>query len=83
MSPKAAGERLLNAIGHRGDEIDAELEELTEMRDQPAGMVRITGGKQVPRTTVLPEPPPAFAGVLAGGQRAARDKCGKPKAALR
>jgi DNA-binding transcriptional LysR family regulator len=55
VSPTAAGERLLNAIGHRFDEIDAELDELTELRDKPAGTVRITCGEHVLRTTLLPK----------------------------
>ncbi|SSW65835.1 LysR family transcriptional regulator [Achromobacter agilis] len=55
VSPTTAGERLLNAIGHRFDEIDAELDELTEMRDKPAGTVRITCGEHVLRTTLLPK----------------------------
>ncbi|GAA0749365.1 LysR family transcriptional regulator [Ideonella azotifigens] len=55
VSPTAAGERLLNAIGHRFDEIHAELDELTEMRDKPAGTVRITCGEHVLRTTLLPK----------------------------
>ncbi|WP_069865770.1 LysR family transcriptional regulator [Pseudomonas citronellolis] len=55
VSPTAAGERLLQAIGHRFDEIDAELEELTDMRDKPAGTVRITCGDHVLRTTLLPK----------------------------
>src|SRR6516225_9721256 len=42
VSPTAAGERLMTAIGHRFDEIDAELDALTELRDKPAGTVRIT-----------------------------------------
>ena len=54
VSPTAAGERLLNAIGHRFDEIGAELDELTQMRDKPAGTVRITCGEHVLRTTLLP-----------------------------
>jgi len=54
VSPTAAGERLLQAIGHRFDEIDAELEVLTDMRDKPAGTVRITCGDHVLRTTLLP-----------------------------
>ena len=54
VSPAAAGERLLNAIGHRSDEIAAELDELTQMRDKPAGTVRITCGEHVLRTTLLP-----------------------------
>ncbi|MFT4066790.1 LysR family transcriptional regulator [Paraburkholderia sp.] len=55
VSPTAAGERLLKTIGHRLDEIDAELDELTEMRDKPAGTVRITCGEHVLRTTLLPK----------------------------
>ncbi|EYS97604.1 LysR family transcriptional regulator [Cupriavidus sp. SK-4] len=55
VSLTAAGERLLNAIGHRLDDIDAELDELTEMRDKPAGTVRITCGEHVLRTTLLPK----------------------------
>jgi DNA-binding transcriptional LysR family regulator len=55
VSPTAAGERLLKAIGHRFDEIEAELDELTEMRDKPAGTVRITSGEHVLRTTLLPK----------------------------
>jgi len=55
VSPTAAGERLLNAIGNRFDEIDAELDELTKMRDKPAGTVRITCGEHIVRTTLLPK----------------------------
>ncbi|TLX53985.1 LysR family transcriptional regulator [Stutzerimonas nosocomialis] len=54
VSPTPAGERLLQAIGHRFDEIEAELDELTEMRDKPAGTVRITCSDHVLRTTLLP-----------------------------
>jgi DNA-binding transcriptional LysR family regulator len=38
----AAGARLLRAIGPRLDEIDAELTSLGELRDKPAGMIRVT-----------------------------------------
>jgi len=55
VSPTVAGERLLNAIGHRFDEIGAELDELTELRDKPGGTVRITCGEHVLRTTLLPK----------------------------
>lgn len=55
VSPTSAGERLLNAIGHRFDEIGAELDELTSMRDKPAGTVRITCGEHILRTTLLPK----------------------------
>ena len=55
VSPTAAGERLLRAIGHRFDEIEAELDVLTELRDKPAGTVRITCGDHVLKTTLLPK----------------------------
>ncbi|MFJ4048969.1 LysR family transcriptional regulator [Pseudomonas hunanensis] len=55
VSPTAAGERLLNAIGHRFDEIESELDQLTELRDKPAGTVRITCGDHILRTTILPK----------------------------
>lgn len=55
VSPTVAGERLLQAIGHRFDEIETELDALTELRDKPAGTVRITCGDHVLRTTLLPK----------------------------
>src|SRR6478609_11172332 len=55
VSTTAAGERLLKAIGHRFDEIESELDKLTEIRDKPAGTVRITCGEHVLRTTLLPK----------------------------
>jgi len=51
----AAGERLAQAIGHRFDEIEAELDALTALRDKPAGTVRITCGDNVLRTVLLPK----------------------------
>lgn len=55
VSPTVAGERLLQAIGHRFDEIEAELDVLTELREKPAGLVRITCGDHVLRKTLLPK----------------------------
>lgn len=55
VSPTVAGERLLQAIGHRFDEIEAELDVLTQLRDKPAGTVRITCGDHVLRKTLLPK----------------------------
>jgi DNA-binding transcriptional LysR family regulator len=55
VSPTAAGERLMLAIGHRFDEIEAEMDVLTAMRDKPAGTVRITCGDHIVRTTLLPK----------------------------
>lgn len=55
VSPTAAGERLLQSVAHRIDEIEAELDMLTELRDKPAGIVRITCGPNVLKTTLLPK----------------------------
>ncbi|HHW4681512.1 MAG TPA: LysR family transcriptional regulator, partial [Xylella taiwanensis] len=55
VSPTAAGERLLKAIGTHIDEIEAELNILTELRDKPAGTVRITCGPNILRTTLFPK----------------------------
>ncbi|MDQ8032596.1 MAG: LysR family transcriptional regulator [Bordetella sp.] len=54
VAPTAAGERLMQAIGHRFDEIEAELDALTELRDKPAGTVRITCGDHVLAAILLP-----------------------------
>jgi DNA-binding transcriptional LysR family regulator len=55
VSPTTAGERLVNAIGHRLEEIEAELDALTALRDKPAGAVRITCSDQVLRDTIWPK----------------------------
>jgi DNA-binding transcriptional LysR family regulator len=55
VSPTTAGERLMHAIGHRFDEIEAELDALTALRDKPAGIVRITCGDNVLHTVLLPK----------------------------
>ncbi|MDA8446317.1 LysR family transcriptional regulator [Paracidovorax valerianellae] len=55
VSPTPAGERLMHAIGHRFDEIEAELDALTALRDKPAGTVRITCGDNVMHTVLLPK----------------------------
>jgi DNA-binding transcriptional LysR family regulator len=55
VAPTAAGQRLAHAIGHRFEEIEAELDALTELRDKPAGTVRITCGDHVLRTVLLPK----------------------------
>jgi DNA-binding transcriptional LysR family regulator len=60
VAPTAAGERLMQAIGHRFDEIDAELDALTALRDKPAGMVRITCGDNVLHTILLPRLAPVL-----------------------
>ncbi|EKK5523810.1 LysR family transcriptional regulator [Enterobacter hormaechei] len=55
VSVTAAGERLLQSVGHRIDEIETELDMLTALRDKPAGTVRITCGPNVLKTTLLPK----------------------------
>jgi len=62
VAPTAAGERLAQAIGHRLDEIEAELDALTALRDKPAGTVRITCGDNVLRTVLLPKVVPLLRG---------------------
>src|SRR4051795_9410344 len=42
VAPTEAGERLLATIGPRFDEIEAELSALSELREKPAGTVRLT-----------------------------------------
>jgi len=41
VSPTEAGERLLQGIGPHFDEIEAQVDALSELRDKPAGTVRI------------------------------------------
>jgi DNA-binding transcriptional LysR family regulator len=55
VSPTPAGERLMHAIGDRLDEIEAELDALTAVRDKPAGTVRITCGDFVLQSVLLPK----------------------------
>jgi DNA-binding transcriptional LysR family regulator len=54
VSPTAAGERLLRTIGPRFDEIEAELDALSDLRERPAGTVRITVGDHPYRTVLWP-----------------------------
>lgn len=42
VSPTVAGERLLQPVGHRIEEIEAERDALSELWDKPAGTIRIT-----------------------------------------
>lgn len=60
VSLTAADERLLNTIGSRFDEIEAELDMLTALRDKPAGTVRITCGPNVLHTILLPKLAPVL-----------------------
>lgn len=52
VEPTEAGERLVRTIGPRFDEIDAEVAALSDLREKPAGTIRITAGEH-PAYTVL------------------------------
>jgi len=54
VAPTEAGERLLRALGPRFDEIEAELAELSELRDKPAGTIRITSGEHAAQAILWP-----------------------------
>ncbi len=52
--PSEAGEHLLGAIGPHFDGIEAELAALSELRDKPAGAIRITTGIHAAQAIVWP-----------------------------
>lgn len=54
VAPTEAGERLLRTVGPRFDEIDAELAALSELREKPAGTIRITTGEHAADTILWP-----------------------------
>src|SRR5215207_7089141 len=55
VSPTEAGERLLRSVAPRLEEITAELASLTELREKPAGTVRITATEFAIDTVLLPK----------------------------
>src|SRR3982750_54726 len=55
VSPTDAGERLLRNIGPRFEEIEAELDALSELREKPAGTIRITVGAPPYKTVLWPK----------------------------
>jgi DNA-binding transcriptional LysR family regulator len=55
LAPTEAGERLLNALGPRFEEIEAELAAVSELRDQPAGTIRITATENATETILVPK----------------------------
>ncbi|MCA3829454.1 MAG: LysR family transcriptional regulator, partial [Burkholderia sp.] len=55
VAPTEAGERLLQNLAPRFDEIEAELSALAELRDKPAGTVRINATDYVIRTLLWPK----------------------------
>src|SRR5258706_13831091 len=54
VSPTEAGERLLDTVAPRFEEIETELAALSELRDKPAGTVRITAADHAASTVVWP-----------------------------
>jgi DNA-binding transcriptional LysR family regulator len=54
VAPTQAGERLLNAIGPRLDDIDSELAALGALREKPAGNIRITTADHPGEAILLP-----------------------------
>jgi DNA-binding transcriptional LysR family regulator len=54
VAPTEAGERLLHSVGPKIGEIEAELSALAELRDKPAGTIRITAGEHSAETILWP-----------------------------
>ena len=54
VAPTEAGERLLRTVGPRFDEIDADLAALSELREKPAGTIRITAGEHAAESILWP-----------------------------
>jgi DNA-binding transcriptional LysR family regulator len=54
VSPTEAGERLVRTVGPKFEQIDSELSSLTELRDKPAGNIRITTGEHAAHAVLWP-----------------------------
>ena len=54
VTPTQAGERLLLTIGPKFDEMDAELGALSELREKPAGTLRITATEYAAEAILMP-----------------------------
>src|SRR4051794_30343093 len=55
VSPTEAGERLLQTVGPRLEEIDAELVALSEFREKPTGTIRLTAVDYVVDSLLWPK----------------------------
>jgi DNA-binding transcriptional LysR family regulator len=55
VSPTAAGERLLQTVGPRFEEIEAEIASVRELRDKPAGTIRITATEYAADAILVPK----------------------------
>src|SRR5215213_9019288 len=54
VSPTEAGERLLRTVGPRFEEVDAELAAVTELREKPAGTIRLTATENAAASVLWP-----------------------------
>jgi DNA-binding transcriptional LysR family regulator len=54
VSTTQAGERLTRSLGPRFDEIEAELASILELRDKPAGTIRITTSAHAAEAILMP-----------------------------
>jgi DNA-binding transcriptional LysR family regulator len=54
VAPTEAGERLLQTIAPRFEEIEQALVALAELRERPAGTIRITAGEHAARSVLQP-----------------------------
>src|SRR3989475_8475748 len=54
VSPTEAGKRLPQTVGPRSEEIEAELESLSELREKPAGTIRISAGEHAVNSVLSP-----------------------------
>ena len=54
VSPTEAGERLLETVAPRFEEIETELAALSALRDKPAGTIRITTAEHAANTVLWP-----------------------------
>jgi DNA-binding transcriptional LysR family regulator len=55
VSPTEAGERLLRTVAPRFEEIEVELAALSELRDKPAGNIRISAADHAANTVLWPK----------------------------
>jgi DNA-binding transcriptional LysR family regulator len=55
VAPTEAGERLFRAIGPRFEEIEGEIAALSELREKPAGTIRITSSDHAANMILLPK----------------------------
>ena len=55
VSPTEAGNRLLDTLGPRFDEIEAELSAVSDLREKPVGTIRITATEYAADAILLPK----------------------------